>query len=188
MDCGNVEFFCEQVSGKSFDRPEIQKCTELIKSNQVSVFIVYKLDRLGRNIIELNQFIDLCNKHDVEMVGVIESFNTKSAVGRMVINIMASFAQYERELISERTSAALQQKKSNGKKYCKNPPFGKMFDADGNMVDCNQELEDFEDMKFLRSKNKTYGEICERLESEGIVSRSGKPYARSFIGKLLKGE
>ncbi len=63
-----------------------------------------------------------------------------------------------------------------------------MFDADGNMVDCEKELSDLGLMQQLRASNFTYGEICERLEFDGVVSRSGKPYARSFIGKLLKGE
>lgn len=187
-DYGEIDFFSDCESGKSFNRKDIQKCIELIKSNQVSIFIVYKLDRLGRNVVEINQFIDLCNKHNVDFVSIMESLNTKSAVGRMFINVTATFAQYEREVISERTSAALQQKKANGKRYSNNAPFGKMYDADNNMVDCEKEIKDLEWMRCLRKDDYTFEQIADMMKAKQVLNRSGKPYGRSFIGRLLKGE
>ena len=184
----NITILKDHASAKSFDRPAMKQILEMIKAKKIDVLVIYKLDRLTRSIVDLNNFVPMCNDNDVSLYSIQDSLDTKSATGRLVMNMLATVSQWEREVISERTREALQQKKSNGKRYCSNAPFGKEFDADGNMVDSEKEISDFGLMQQLRTSNFTYGEICERLEFDGIISRSGKPYSRSFIGKLLKGE
>ena len=121
-------------SAKDMDRPGMQQVIENIKNREVEALIIYKLDRLTRSVRDLNEFIELCQDNEVELISVTESLNTGSAAGRMVINMLGVVAQWERETIVERVKGALQYRKENGLVYSSQPPYGKKA-VDGKLVD-----------------------------------------------------
>lgn len=103
----------EKISGKTKDRPELEKMiTQLRPGDQV---IVWKLDRLGRSLRDLIDLISRFNNIGVEFISLQDSINTATATGRFTFNIFASLAEFEREIISERTKAGLIAARSRGR-------------------------------------------------------------------------
>lgn len=90
------------VSGGTLDRPALKRLLADIEAGLIDIVVVYKVDRLSRSLMDFHQLIERMERHQATFVSVTESFNTTDAMGRMHLNIMLSFAQYERELIGER--------------------------------------------------------------------------------------
>jgi DNA invertase Pin-like site-specific DNA recombinase len=103
----------EQISSRVKDRPELEKALQFIKTNDT--FIVTKLDRFGRSLEYLIQMMDYFQKNNINFVSLTERIDTTTATGKMQFQIIASFAEFERNLISERTKEALVAAKKRGK-------------------------------------------------------------------------
>ena len=107
-------------SGKDLNREGVQAIIKRIQDREIDAVIVYKLDRLSRRVLDTLNLIDLMKKHKVVFHSITDSIDTKTAMGKFFLNIMASLAQMERDLISERTKDALrhediQEMKGQGK-------------------------------------------------------------------------
>lgn len=89
-------------SGGTMERPALQRLLADVRANKVDVIVVYKIDRLSRSMLDFLNLVELFERHGVTFVSVTQSFNTKDAMGRMALNILITFAQFERELIGER--------------------------------------------------------------------------------------
>jgi DNA invertase Pin-like site-specific DNA recombinase len=89
-------------SGGSLERPALARLIKDIKDGLVDVVVVYKIDRLSRSLVDFTRLVDVFDRHDVTFVSVTQSFNTTSSMGRLTLNILLSFAQFEREVIGER--------------------------------------------------------------------------------------
>ena len=87
-------------SGGSMDRPGLQRLLDNVKADKIDVVVVYKVDRLSRSLGDFAQIIDLFDKHGVSFVSVTQQFNTTTSMGRLTLNILLSFAQFEREVVS----------------------------------------------------------------------------------------
>lgn len=110
--CGTI--YQEKVSGKNTDRPELKKLlANLRKGDQV---VVWKLDRLGRSLRDLVDLVELFHKQEVNFISLRDHIDTTTATGRFTFNIFASLAEFEREIIRERTKAGLNAAKARGKK------------------------------------------------------------------------
>jgi len=184
-DLENILIMQDKASGKSLNRPAMTEIINLVKSKKVSTIIIYKLDRLTRNISDLNNFIDLCNKYNVALISIKDSLDTKTASGRLVMNLLATVSQWERETIAERTAEALQQKKSNKTRYTNKAPFGFSFDSENNMVEEPTEQEVLKQMQDLRAKGLSYREIENELKKQNTRNRNNGFYNFAFIGKVL---
>lgn len=90
-------------TGANTDRPGLQQLICDIKQGFVNCVVVYKVDRLSRSLLDFSQLLEFFDKHSVSFVSVTQNFNTKTSMGRLTLNILLSFAQFEREIISERT-------------------------------------------------------------------------------------
>ena len=111
-------------TGANTDRPALQKLLSDIKTNKVSCVVVYKVDRLSRSLLDFAELLSLFEKHNVTFVSVTQHFNTQSSMGRLTLNILLSFAQFEREIISERTRDKMAASKKKGKWVGGRPPLG----------------------------------------------------------------
>ena len=90
-------------SGGSLERPALQRLLRDIEADQVDVIVVYKIDRLSRSLMDFAKLVEVMDAHGVTFVSVTQSFNTTTSMGRLTLNILLSFAQFEREVIGERT-------------------------------------------------------------------------------------
>jgi DNA invertase Pin-like site-specific DNA recombinase len=90
-------------SGGSLDRPALQRLLSSIRSGLIDVVVVYKVDRLTRSLADFAKLVELFDAADVSFVSVTQSFNTTTSMGRLTLNMLLSFAQFEREVTGERT-------------------------------------------------------------------------------------
>src|SRR6476661_94540 len=89
-------------SGGSTDRPDLQRLLEDIRARKIDVTVVYKVDRLTRSLADFAKLVELFDAHGVSFVSVTQQFNTTTSMGRLTLNVLLSFAQFEREVTSER--------------------------------------------------------------------------------------
>jgi len=111
---GCTKIYQEKISGKNTDRPELKKLLKhLRKGDQV---VVWKLDRLGRSLRDLVDLVALFHEQEVNFVSLHDHIDTTTATGRFTFNIFASLAEFEREIIRERTKAGLDAARARGRK------------------------------------------------------------------------
>jgi site-specific DNA recombinase len=101
-------------SGASLDRPALQQLLADVRAGQIDIVLVYKVDRLTRSLADFAKLIELFDAHGVSFVSVTQCFNTSSSMGRLTLNVLLSFAQFERELIGERVRDKIAASKRKG--------------------------------------------------------------------------
>src|SRR5947199_504428 len=101
-------------SGASLDRPAMQQLLAEVRSGEIDIVLVYKVDRLTRAVADFAKLIEPFDAHGVSFVSVTQSFNTRSSMGRLTRNVLLSFAQFEREVIGERVRDKISASKRKG--------------------------------------------------------------------------
>jgi DNA invertase Pin-like site-specific DNA recombinase len=101
-------------SGASLDRPALQALLEEVRKRQIDVIVVYKVDRLTRSLADFAKLIELLDAHDVSFISITQSFNTTTSMGRLTLNMLLSFAQFEREVTGERIRDKIAASKKKG--------------------------------------------------------------------------
>jgi site-specific DNA recombinase len=101
-------------SGGSTDRPDLQRLLEDIRARKIDVIVVYKVDRLTRSLADFAKLVELFDAHGVSFVSVTQQFNTTTSMGRLTLNVLLSFAQFEREVTSERIRDKIAASKRKG--------------------------------------------------------------------------
>ena len=101
-------------SGGSMERPALQKLLADIVEGRIDVVVVYKVDRLTRSLADFAKLVELFDSHKVSFVSVTQSFNTTSSMGRLTLNVLLSFAQFEREVTGERIRDKIAASKCKG--------------------------------------------------------------------------
>jgi site-specific DNA recombinase len=102
------------LSGASLDRPALQALLDQVRSRRIDIVVVYKVDRLTRSLADFAKLVELFDAHEVSFVSVTQSFNTTSSMGRLTLNVLLSFAQFEREVIGERVRDKIAASKRKG--------------------------------------------------------------------------
>ena len=110
------------------DRPALQRLKADIQAGKVDCVIVYKVDRLRRSLLDFARLMETFEQHQVAFVSVTQLFNTASSMGRLILNVLLSFAQFEREIIAERTRDKIAATRRKGKWAGGRPLLG--FDVD----------------------------------------------------------
>src|ERR1700745_2306280 len=101
-------------SGGSTDRPDLQRLLDDIRAHKIDVIVVYKVDRLTRSLADFAKLVELFDDHGVSFVSVTQQFNTTTSMGRLTLNVLLSFAQFEREVTSERIRDKIAASKRKG--------------------------------------------------------------------------
>src|SRR3974377_1137113 len=101
-------------SGGSTDRPNLQRLLDDVRARKIDVIVVYKVDRLTRSLADFAKLVELFDAHDVSFVSVTQQFNTATSMGRLILNVLLSFAQFEREVTSERIRDKIAASKRKG--------------------------------------------------------------------------
>ncbi len=181
-------------SGGSTDRPDLQKLLGDIRARKIDVIVVYKVDRLTRSLADFAKLVELFDAHGVSFVSVTQQFNTTTSMGRLTLNVLLSFAQFEREVTSERIRDKIAASKRKGLWVGGTLPFGyEMKDGKIAVVEEEAELvrsifrrylelggvnELLRDLKERNFRTKT------RLLSTG-ATRGGIPFGRGALYYLL---
>jgi DNA invertase Pin-like site-specific DNA recombinase len=165
-------------SAKSLNRPGLQRVLESLRNGHAQGVLVAKLDRLTRNVADMaalitDYFGDRA-RHAATLLSVADQVDTRTAAGRLVLNILASVSQWEREAIGERTRTALQYKKEQGVRLGA-PALG----AD------EHELSTLARIRELRSESMSLREMAATLTSEGHRTKRGGKWAPETLRKVL---
>lgn len=187
----NVEFFIdEDISGsvELFARPQGFLIHQLIKQRRIECIYATRLDRLFRSTIDGLSCLNELNKYKTDMVFIDLGGNvldTKTAIGKMLFRQMLSAAEFEKDIIGERTSTVLQSKKMKSKVYCKNAPYG-YKKINGDLVQCDNEMSVIALMQNYLSKGLSYGKIAKNLQLTNIKNRKGNDWDKSSIRSILQ--
>lgn len=155
---------------------------ELTESGEIQGVVVAKLDRLTRSMRDLHSLLEGVFSQ-IELHSVSEQINTSSAGGRLVLNVLMSVAEWEREAIGERTSAAIQAKLRRGERTGR-APYGFQWE-EGDLIPNQKEQELITLVRELRSRGVTWGELISTLEIEGYQTRSGGRWCPKTLRKMV---
>jgi site-specific DNA recombinase len=112
------------ISGGTLDRPGLQQLMADIEDGLVDVVVVYKIDRLSRSLADFAKLVEVFDRNGVTFVSVTQSFNTTTSMGRLTLNILLSFAQFEREVTAERIRDKVAASRKKGMWMGGVPPYG----------------------------------------------------------------
>ena len=172
------------ASAKTLDRPALASALAALDGGQADGVCVAKLDRLTRSVRDLGDLLEGPLRRSA-LVSVGEQIDTSTAAGRMVLNILASVAQWEREAIGERTSAALQAKRSRGERVGA-VRYGFELAEDGRTeVPCASEQETIERARRLRAAGLSLREVARELAETGRVGRTGQVFGPSQVARMV---
>src|SRR6266853_1578599 len=181
-------------SGGSLDRPALQQLLEHIEARQVDCVMVYKVDRLSRSLLDFARLMDRFEQRSVSFVSVTQQFNTTTSLGRLTLNVLLSFAQFEREIIGERTRDKMSASRRKGKWVGGTPVLG--YDVEGgrlmvNQTEARQVREIFELYRRQQSLVAVAEELCRRRwqtkswrTAQGR-QHVGRPFTQTIVRRLL---
>jgi site-specific DNA recombinase len=172
-------------SAKNTNRPGLKRILARVEAGKVKTVIVAKLDRLTRSVKDLCTMLELFEKRGVALVSVAESLDTGSAGGRLVIKIMASVSEWEREAIGERTREAMRHKRSQGERVG-NIEYGYRLAEGGRLEPDAAEQAALTDLKSLRSAGHTLRCIAAELNTRGHRTRRGSPWRLESVVRALR--
>jgi DNA invertase Pin-like site-specific DNA recombinase len=171
-------------SGATLDRPALRRLLADIEAERIDVVVVYKIDRLSRSLMDFAKLVEIFDQHEVTFVSVTQSFNTTTSMGRLTLNILLSFAQFEREVIGERIRDKFAASRARGMWMGGSVPLG--YDVKGRKLVVNEPEAAavgrvFEVFAAIGSGTK----LARMLRSEGVTTKRGKPINKADIYKLL---
>jgi site-specific DNA recombinase len=183
-------------TGANLDRPALKRLLHAVEAGELDCVVVYKVDRLSRSLLDFTRMLSVFEKHKVSFVAVTQQFNTSTSLGRLTLNILLSFAQFERELIGERTRDKMSAARRKGKWVGGCPVLGYDVDPGGGRLIVNEEEAErvraiFGLFEEHRSALKTLAEIGRRgwrLKSWTRRTgqfRTGGPFALNSLRRLL---
>ena len=172
-------------SAKSLRRPGLLDALARLESHEVDGLVVVKLDRLSRSLKDLGTLIDTYFKNGWHLLSVQDHIDTATAAGRMVLNVLMSVNQWEREAIGERVRDSHAEKRSRGEKIgCLK--YGYRVGRDGKkLVPVKKEQETIKMARRLRSRGRSYQSIADRLTGRRRFQRNGKPFHAIQIQRML---
>lgn len=173
-------------SARNLHRPGMERLLRMVDAREVEQVVIASLSRLTRSVSDLALLLDRFRRHNVTLISVQESLDTGSAAGRLVMNIMCSVSQWEREILSERTRDAMFQKKLNGERVG-NIPFGYRLADDLKHVTPEPEEQRIVSMMLrLQKQGHSLRAIAADLNVKGCKTRSGTPWHHVYVCGVLK--
>jgi len=182
------------VSGGTLERPALQRLLEDIELGKIDIVVLYKVDRLTRSLLDFAKLVERFDKANTSFVSITQSFNTTTSMGRLTLNMLLSFAQFEREVTAERIRDKIAASKAKGMWMGGTPPLG--YRPDGRslaIIDDHAALVRDIFRRYLEVGNVRL--LAEELQANGIMvplrhastgrAMGGRPFARGHIYKLL---
>ncbi len=171
-------------SGGSLERPALKRLVADIEAGLIDVVVVYKIDRLSRSLMDFAKLVEVFDRNDATFVSITQSFNTNTSMGRLTLNMLLSFAQFEREVIGERIRDKIAASRRKGIWMGGTVPFGYQV-KDRKLVVREAEAavvrRIFEGFVAIRSTTK----LAETLRGDGLTTRRGKPIDKGVVYKVL---
>ncbi|MFC4623846.1 recombinase family protein [Daeguia caeni] len=171
-------------SGGTLERPALQRLLADVEAGLIDVIVVYKIDRLSRSLMDFARLVEIFERNQVTFVSVTQSFNTTTSMGRLTLNILLSFAQFEREVIGERIRDKFAASRKKGMWMGGYVPLG--YDVRDRKLVINEEEAKTVRMifeRFVATGSAT--RLAKALAAEGVVNKRGKLIDKGFLYKLI---
>ena len=183
-------------SGGNLERPALRRLLDDVEARRVDCVVVYKVDRLSRSLLDFARLMERFDRRAVSFVSVTQQFNTTSSLGRLTLNILLSFAQFEREIIGERTRDKMGAARRKGKWVGGTPVLGYDVDpAGGRLVVNEQEAQRVREIFRLFKTHGSLLKLVNQLEARRWTNKSwrsrsgvehvGRPFTESTLRSLL---
>lgn len=176
------DYVDDGYSGKDMNRPALKKMFSNV--DEFDVILVYKLDRFTRSVKDLNEMLETIKEHDIAFKSATESIDTTSATGRMILNMMGTTAQWERETISERIKDVFGKMRENGIFSTGHPPYGYRY-RENKSIEIVEERAEV--VRYIFELSKTIGllKISLELKKMGIKTRRNNNFGQSAVKRIL---
>jgi DNA invertase Pin-like site-specific DNA recombinase len=182
-------------SGGDTDRPALQRLLDDVRAGKVDVIVVYKVDRLTRSLADFAKLVELFDQHNVSFVSVTQQFNTTTSMGRLTLNVLLSFAQFEREVTSERIRDKIAASKRKGLWVGGMVPLG--YNTKDRKISVNEPEAELVRTIFRRYLNLgSINLLVADLRKSGLVTKArtlrtgetvgGIPFARGMLAHVLR--
>ena len=178
------------LSGGTMERPALQRLLADIKASKVQIVVVYKVDRLTRSLADFAKIVDVLDAHDASFVSVTQQFNTTTSMGRLTLNMLLSFAQFEREIAGERIRDKIAASKAKGMWTGGNVPLG--YDVKDHKLVVNEaeastvrmifrRYAELGSVALLKAELDRTGIVSKRREGAGGALSGGKCFSRGAL-------
>jgi site-specific DNA recombinase len=183
-------------TGANMDRPALKRLLADVEAGVVNCIVVYKVDRLSRSLLDFTKIMEILDKHGATFVSVTQQFNTTTSLGRLTLNMLLSFAQFEREMISERTRDKMRAARRKGKWIGGNIVLGYDLAPKGGAIIINRdEAERIREIFQLYLRLGSLIPVIEELDRRGWTmkqwttregrTRGGAPFNKTTLHNLL---
>lgn len=182
-------------SGGNIERPALKRLIDDIKAGKINIVVVYKIDRLTRSLADFSKLVEVFDQYGVTFVSVTQSFNTTTSMGRLTLNVLLSFAQFEREVIGERVRDKVSASKKKGMWMGGNIPSGYILEN----RQIKPDPKDAEKVRYIFNRYLELGSVeslMEDLKNKGVGTKlrtskrgkgiGGNPYSRGALYHLLR--
>jgi DNA invertase Pin-like site-specific DNA recombinase len=172
------------ISGGTLDRPALKRLLADIEAGLVDVVVVYKIDRLSRSLVDFTKLVEVFDANNVTFVSVTQSFNTTTSMGRLTLNILLSFAQFEREVIGERIRDKVAASRKRGMWMGGFVPLGydvrerKLVVNDAEAALVRRIFQGFVEMESCTR-------LVQALRADGATTKRGRPLTKSDVYRIL---
>ena len=175
------------ASAKTLDRPGLTRALGMLDAGTADALIVMKLDRLTRSVVDLGTLLaDYFGPQGAGLLSVSEQVDTRTSGGRLVLSVLTSVAQWEREAIGERTSTAMQHKAAAGEFCGGRVPYGSQLAVDGEtLTDHAGEQATIVRARELAAGGLSLRKVAAQLDAEGHKARNGGTFAASQVQRMV---
>lgn len=172
-------------SGGTLERPALQRLLQDVDAGLVNMIVVYKIDRLTRSLTDFAKLVEVLDRNQCSFVSVTQNFNTYDSMGRLMLNVLLSFAQFEREVITERIRDKVAASKKKGMWLGGVVPLG--YDVINKKLIVNEDEAEtvraaFEQYLIFRSEVA----VADWLNAKGYLAKDKEKFNHARISKLLK--
>jgi DNA invertase Pin-like site-specific DNA recombinase len=172
------------ISGGTLERPALKRRLADVEDGLVDVVVVYKIDRLSRSLLDFSKLVEVFDRNGVTFVSVTQSFNTTTSMGRLTLNILLSFAQFEREVTAERIRDKVRASRMKGMWMGGVPPLGYRVEDRKLFVDTAEAAH----VRWIFDRFVEIGSgtaMLRELKAREITTRKGAAITKGFLYRLL---
>jgi site-specific DNA recombinase len=182
-------------SGGNLERPALQRLISDVEAGRIDIVVIYKIDRLSRSLTDFVRLMDVFDKYGASFVSVTQTFDTSDSMGRLVLNILLTFAQFEREIMSDRVRDKKAAMKAKGLYTGGTPPVGYRRGPGGKLVVDPSWSAIIREL-YRRLPDASLGQLARELQARGVVTRKirakggtvrgGQKIWASGLGKIIR--
>lgn len=179
-------FVDDGYSAKNMNRPALSELLSLIREGRVEAVCTMAVDRLSRNLLDMLKFIELCEQHNTSFICTALNFDTSSPIGRMTLQMLAAFAEFERSMIASRVKSNMHEIVRQKRRFLSCPPFGYALDVDRTLKIVESEAHWVRAAADLYLGGRGYREIARWLNESGAPrTRKGNSWSPSSVKAML---